>query len=414
MSNKKRIVLQPEYMKKFNCIGSACEDSCCIGWNVDLDRTTYTKYKKSKHPELKELFKNSISRNNNSRKSDRTYGKIKMDAEGKCPFLDENLLCSIHSILGEEYLSDICALYPRILRKIDGKYERSGTVSCPEVARLSLLNPTGIVFEHIEEDIDTKIKIDSNFDTEGHLFLNKPQRYFWDIRIFSLDLLQNRKYNLGERLIILGIVYKKIEELYSENRIHELPILLVTMEKMIEAGDFKDELENIPVNTQIQMRLAKEMTDKKVVQGIRNQRYLDCLKETLFGIGYIEGEDINNILAKYEFNYREYLSPYLEEKEYILENYLVNEYFKEMMPFRSYSTMWDSYIVLCIFYSMVKLHLIGISGVYKGLNDEKTLELIQSFSRVIVHNNQYIQGIIKLLKDNGYDSLAYMTILVKN
>ena len=35
-------------------------------------------------------------------------------------------------------------------------------------------------------------------------------------------------------------------------------------------------------------------------------------------------------------------------------------------------------------------------------------------TKVVLHNNQYIQGIVKLLKDNGYDSLAYMAILVKN
>ena len=35
-------------------------------------------------------------------------------------------------------------------------------------------------------------------------------------------------------------------------------------------------------------------------------------------------------------------------------------------------------------------------------------------TKVVLHNNHYIQGIVKLLKDNGYDSLAYMAILVKN
>lgn len=182
------------------------------------------------------------------------------------------MLCKIYRVLGEGYLSDTCALYPRILRKIDGKFERSANISCPEIARLALFKPNGIAFEHIEEDISTRIKIQSNFDTEGHLFLNKPQRYFWDIRIFSLSLLQNRLYSLDERLILLGIVYKKIEDLQNENRIHDLPIILNSIGKMIEDGSFKEELKNVPVNTQIQMRLAKELTDKKVLQGINNQR----------------------------------------------------------------------------------------------------------------------------------------------
>lgn len=378
MVDRKRIVLQPEYMKNFHCIGPACEDSCCIGWRIDLDKQTYLKYKKINNLELKPIFEKAVNRKHNQ-KSDESYGKIKMESDGRCPFLDEKMLCKIHRNLGEEYLSDTCALYPRYLRKVDGKFERSATMSCPEIARLGLLNPDGIAFEHIEEDVDARIKLHSNFDTEGHLYINKsgdrrwnigtiwdteghlyinkPQRYFWDIRIFSLSLLQNRNYNLGERLIILGIVYEKIEALYLEERLNDLPLMLETMNSIIESGSFKEEIEKVPTNTQIQMRLAKEMTDKKVLQGVTSQRYLDCLKETLIGIRYIEGEQLENILAKYDENYKEYLSPYL---------------------------------------------------------DDLTLELIQSFSKVVLHNNQYIQGIIKLLKDNGYDSLAYMTILVKN
>lgn len=378
MVDRKRIVLQPEYMKNFHCIGPACEDSCCIGWRIDLDKQTYLKYKKINNLELKPIFEKAVNRKHNQ-KSDESYGKMKMESDGRCPFLDEKMLCKIHRNLGEEYLSDTCALYPRYLRKVDGKFERSATMSCPEIARLGLLNPDGIAFEHIEEDVDARIKLHSNFDTEGHLYINKsgdrrwnigtiwdteghlyinkPQRYFWDIRIFSLSLLQNRNYNLGERLIILGIVYEKIEALYLEERLNDLPLMLETMNSIIESGSFKEEIEKVPTNTQIQMRLAKEMTDKKVLQGVTSQRYLDCLKETLIGIRYIEGEQLENILAKYDENYKEYLSPYL---------------------------------------------------------DDLTLELIQSFSKVVLHNNQYIQGIIKLLKDNGYDSLAYMTILVKN
>ena len=413
MENRKRIVLQPTYMKSFKCIGSSCEDSCCIGWRVDLDKETYLKYKNTKNTELTPFFDKMVNRKHNQ-KSDESYGKIKMEFNGRCPFLDEEMLCTIQREYGEEYLSDTCALYPRILRKIDGKYERSATISCPEIARLALLNPEGLVFEHIEEDKNIRIKLHNNFDTEGHLFLHKPERYFWDIRIFSISLLQNRNYDIGERLIILGIVYKRIESLYREKRIRELPEMLEIMNKMIESGDLKQELVKINGNTQIQMRLAKEMTDEKILQGITSQRYIECFKETLLGLGYIEGEKIENILSRYEENYKEYLMPYLKEKEYILENYLVNEYFKEMMPFGSYQTIWDSYMFLCILYGMLKFHMIGMSGYYKGLNDDITVKIIQSLSNVVIHSPSYIQGIIKLLKKNGYDGLAHMAIMVTN
>ena len=27
----------PTYFNEFVCIGGACEDNCCIGWEVDID-----------------------------------------------------------------------------------------------------------------------------------------------------------------------------------------------------------------------------------------------------------------------------------------------------------------------------------------------------------------------------------------
>lgn len=416
MTDRKRIVLQPEYVKKFACDGQNCEDNCCKGlWNIYVDEEHYKKVRKVNDKDLKDKIQKYIRRNR-SNPTKETYGKIHQDRElRQCIFLTEDNLCDMQMKLGADYLCNVCMIYPRYMNLIDGKYERSLTMACPLAAKEALLNPEPMAFEQFEESQETRTIINNpRFDAEGHLFLNKPQRYFWDIRIFSLSLLQNRDYDLGERLIILGIVYKKIEELHEEERIQDLPCMLEDMANMIEAGDFREQLDKITPNIQIQMQLAKEMTDRKVAQGLISDRYLECLKETLLGIGYIEGEKFENILEKYDNNYKEYLAPYLEEKEYILENYLVNEYFKEMMPFGTFKTMWDSYIFLCVLYSMVKLHLIGIAGCHKELNDNLTLKLIQSFSKEVLHNNQYIQGIIKLLKDSGYDSLAYMTILVKN
>lgn len=278
MADSKRIVLQPTYMKKFRCIGGACEDSCCVGWRVDIDKEKYLTYKKIQDEELKPLFEKKVNRKHNQ-KSDASYGNIKMNRDGRCPFLDENNLCMIHRKLGEEYLSDTCTYYPRIVNRVDGKFERSATMSCPEIARLALLNPEGIVFEQHEEE-ESKIKIHSLFDTEGHLFLNKPQRYFWEIRLFSLALLQNRKYTLDERLILLGIVYNKLNELKENGNANDIPQLLDIYNQMIEAGDFKEQIEKVPTNLQIQMRIAKELVDERAVLGINNQRYLECLKKS--------------------------------------------------------------------------------------------------------------------------------------
>ena len=32
----------PVYFEDFKCIGGKCEDSCCIGWNIDIDKVTFS------------------------------------------------------------------------------------------------------------------------------------------------------------------------------------------------------------------------------------------------------------------------------------------------------------------------------------------------------------------------------------
>ena len=35
----------PTYFNEFVCIGGACEDNCCIGWEVDIDDESLEVYK---------------------------------------------------------------------------------------------------------------------------------------------------------------------------------------------------------------------------------------------------------------------------------------------------------------------------------------------------------------------------------
>ena len=39
------IVRGPDYFKEFSCIAGACKDSCCLGWEIDIDEDSYEYYK---------------------------------------------------------------------------------------------------------------------------------------------------------------------------------------------------------------------------------------------------------------------------------------------------------------------------------------------------------------------------------
>lgn len=38
-------IVTPHYYKDFKCIAGACTDTCCAGWDVDVDDKSYRYYK---------------------------------------------------------------------------------------------------------------------------------------------------------------------------------------------------------------------------------------------------------------------------------------------------------------------------------------------------------------------------------
>ncbi|MGE5662662.1 MAG: flagellin lysine-N-methylase, partial [Ignavibacteriales bacterium] len=142
MSSPKQTVLMPNYLRDFSCIGSDCEDSCCAGWQVHIDRNTYKKYNKIRHSEIKSQLNANIKRIR-SNPTERSFAKMQLRSDSSCPFLSSEKLCGIQLNLGESYLSDVCFTYPRVYNHINGVLEKSAVISCPEIARLVLLNPKG-------------------------------------------------------------------------------------------------------------------------------------------------------------------------------------------------------------------------------------------------------------------------------
>lgn len=412
---KKRIVLTPRYTKAFHCIGSKCEDNCCYGWKVDINEDMYKKYKKVIKPDLKRMLNKNVTRNR-SNPSSESFAKIRMNSEGNCPFLCEDRLCNLHKTLGAEYLSKVCMTYPRVSNIVNGILEKSVHLSCPESVRAVLLNPNLMEFDEVEEDYDTQNIISAVINTEEEKYSNKVQKYFWNIRIFSITLLQNRNYKFSERLIILGLFIQEIHRLIEEGNISYIPNVIEKYNKIIQEGDLKEQLSDIPINFAIQMELMKEINDQRFSFAItpNTKAYLQCVGEFLEGIQYVNGCSVEEVSKTYGEAYESYYKPFMDEHEYILENFLVNYVFKEMFPIASREGVFDDYMKLVVHYSLIKMMLIGMSAHFKGLNENIIIRLIYSFSRAVDHNKTFLQKAFNLLRENKYNTMAYMSILIKN
>ena len=105
-------------------------------------------------------------------------------------------MCRIQLRLGEEFLSDICVTYPRVANLVNNVLEKSATMSCPEAARLALLNPDEMEFDELTEPVETRNIIDKQIDTHG-LAVAKRARSTSRNCASSPSRCANRNYSLA-------------------------------------------------------------------------------------------------------------------------------------------------------------------------------------------------------------------------
>ncbi len=143
------IVRYPSYYESFSCIADQCEDTCCAGWEIDIDDETFEYYKSVKGDFGRELLLHIKE----YKDTEGIYEKqgFRLTKDDRCPFLDEHNLCRIYTELGAEALCDVCTDTPRDYLEYGGKRELSLSVSCPEAGRLLFAKADPIIFVEREE-----------------------------------------------------------------------------------------------------------------------------------------------------------------------------------------------------------------------------------------------------------------------
>ena len=128
----------PPYYHDFQCIASACRDSCCIGWEIDIDADTLHDYRQVSGAFGRRLMEHIALPAGNS---DASAHFITDHAE-RCPFLNKQNLCDIYITLGEQHLCQICTDHPRFYDWFTDGME-AGLGLCCEAAAALILAPAG-------------------------------------------------------------------------------------------------------------------------------------------------------------------------------------------------------------------------------------------------------------------------------
>lgn len=132
------ILTFPTFYRDFKCIANSCTDSCCIGWEIDIDSATYDKYRL-----MPENFQKNIAVCDG-------VAHFVLTEDERCPFLQKDGLCKIILEHSEDMLCDICREHPRFYEWY-GEYKDAGVgLCCEEAVRLLLESEKALEYETVE------------------------------------------------------------------------------------------------------------------------------------------------------------------------------------------------------------------------------------------------------------------------
>jgi lysine-N-methylase len=203
----------PRFVKRvleFRCLAERCEDTCCVGLRVPVSEERLRQMREvvAGGPDA-ERVEALVLPHPEGPPAERAF--IQMRSDGSCPFLDTERLCSLQRCHGEKVLPDPCVTFPRIVWKWNERVEVAGSLACPEMARLLLLEEGAM--EQVPGPVEQVPRLEAARPLPG-----EP----WDayvahaeaIRAAALRILNRREFPLATRLAFLGQMAFRLDSVF--------------------------------------------------------------------------------------------------------------------------------------------------------------------------------------------------------
>lgn len=208
------ILHKPSYYDNFKCIGSKCQDSCCAGWEIEIDEATAEGYREI-GGEIGRRLKENITET-----EEEIYFNLRENK--RCPFLNDNNLCDLIIELGEDCLCDICREHPRHYEWF-GDYTEIGLgLCCEEAGRLLFESSDKIRIIEVRQNNDSECDdyleneyIDDDVDFCAEDADDSEKEYIellLRVRKVAFSLVQNRAMAITNRLELLLKFAEKIQK----------------------------------------------------------------------------------------------------------------------------------------------------------------------------------------------------------
>jgi len=391
--------VRPGYAEQFRCIGSACEDTCCAGWTVPVDRAAWERLQGLPESPLKVLIDASVEFVAEGSGGD--SGSFRMTEKHRCPLLTPDRLCRIHAELGEAMLPQTCATYPRVPVMTGGVLEASLALSCPEAARLVMLSPSLAMPQRTDASADLP---------------------FWIIRAAVLKLVRNGEYPLWQRLFLLQILCQRLDAIARGERKRRFTGFLADFEEAVVAGSLRAAMETLPLDRKAQLDVVLRLAGLMLHKSNIRPRFVECIQAFTAGIGNGPGATLDSLAAHYAYAHDRHFAPFFERHPHILENYLINSIVRRRFPFGkgelgpgAEPRMLREFALLAAQFVLMRGLLIGVAGFHgAAFSTAHVVHTVQAASKHFEHHPEFLAMAHALLVESRMDGARGLAILLRN
>lgn len=395
--------LRPAYYDDFHCLTSACQLNCCKDdWQITFGKKDYLTLKKQKgSPELNQRLAHCLRRVRGEKANEaNNYAQFVLE-NGQCPLLSENCLCKLQQENGPKALPEVCRVFPRAQSYAPSGYlERSLSPACEGVLALLWDLPQGIEF-----------RSDPLPEEEEHLRAyqeyNPLAPFFQDIRSLCIDILQDRRFTLPERILLVGLALKPLAEGQTD-----LPGWLEQARALPESPAAVGLLADLDQNKALPLFLTNNVT----MLFSQENRGTDALVLRLAASSWLGLENqgqTHRLQAAPYLQAKERFAKQFSGREYFMENLLVALFFHLALPnVDSPEMLWKSYLDFCTLYSMYRFAAVMSCREGSPGDKDELFQLLVHVSRFFLHRIDGRAYLQESLLQNDSASLGAMAILL--
>lgn len=364
----KAVMNIPEFALSFNCNPKLCNDKCCNKFNmVYISEKNYKAILACKNSKIKEIAEKHVKINE---EANTKFEYAYIEPNGNCAFLDENEGCLIKSIMGEQHMGDPCSTYPKVYISIGGELDIGVSPCCPLILKEMLNLKSGVKF--------TKIQRNLNKDFTGRKYQDVYKRYeqfIPQLKQLAIKTMQNKNFTIPERLLIMQTLFNHLDYLFDKKDPKRDKFL------KIYTNDLSNE-ECTTLLKEFQTTYKEQfILSYLIYMHVFHPQKESKLKELFEFISEfsddVEISNMDETVKKYKEAYEKYYKPFEEKYGYKIENLLVNECFRNAIPFLYFRNMSDSVLFLTIYYSIIKF-LICMDSLktQSEISEERAFDLI--------------------------------------